>query len=133
MTIEWGNPDLFWDTFNIVTLASGVICGFAFGYWAFLPLIRSMVPDNGAPPPSARQAFWFTFAILWVVLGAFVFVFYAQQIVSEIVVTHLVAWRAIGRYAAFLIFLTAFAFGVAVQVRNEYNARQASLEEHTDG
>lgn len=113
----------FWDTFNLVTVASALISGFLFGWLAFLPFIRLLVPEEGPPPPSARTAFILTFSLLFVVLGIVVTVFYAEQLITETITLSQFLFRAVGRYFSFLVFLAAFSFGVALDVYLEWKRK----------
>lgn len=108
--------------------------GALFGLFAFMPLIRRVVPDEGSRPASAREAFFGTFLVIAFVIGAIVAVFYSEQIVTEIIVAVAIAgtdapgalpWRAVGRFLTFLVFDVVFALGVATAVWREYRRHPA--------
>jgi O-antigen ligase len=132
------------ETFNAVTILSGLTAGFLFGLFAFLPLVRILIPPTPPPPPpSPRTAFIAAFFVLFVLLGAVLLVFYVEQIAAEAVQHNgAVSVRAIGRFLTFLFFLFAMCVGVGLTVWREARAaikatqdvavRSADLRDRSD-
>jgi hypothetical protein len=124
--------DLFL-TLNAITVTTAIVTGLLFGKFAFVPLIRRVVPAGDNPQPlTPLSAFWGTFGVIAFLLGVVVTVFYAEQIVTEIVVAlallgqgivEALPFRALGRYLAFITFTLAFACGVAWDVYVEFKQR----------
>lgn len=133
LTIHVDDFVTIFETFNLVTVVTGIVTGAMFGFFAFLPLVRLLAPD-GPPPQTARQAFAYTLVVLFIVLGAVLTVFYAEQIVTEVVVRGQLSMRAVGRYLAFLVFLLAFSVGVGYAVFREFRSRESDtvgdVQEH---
>lgn len=120
-------PDVvIFETFNPLTILSALVTGFMFGWLAFLPFVRALIGDGAQPAQTARQAFWLTFSVTFLTVGAVVTVFYTEQITTELVAVNgfdPLPWRAFGRYLTFVVYLLCFSAGVAFTVWREYRRR----------
>jgi hypothetical protein len=122
-----GDPNTFFQVFDIVNVAWALSAGFTLGITVLLWLNLRYPPVSYQPP---RMVFFIT-AILCMVVGT---AFYTSQIFEAFVTGDTQSWRIVARWVLWLMFSVSVAAGLALghkfAVDSPHSPSRPSREDH---